>query len=463
MKHNYTLYALLLLTLLIRLPFAFGWHEILWDGGVYIGMGKHIYSGGEQGLWEHIRPPLLPFALGLFWTLGLDTALLGRLLEIILMLGIVWLTYLLAKHWTNEPTAIISAIIVAVSPIFYYLSFHQYTEIPSTFFVLLSLWLLTKKYPLYAGLAAGGAFLAKFPAGMIIAIILLYLAVNKEWKQALLASLGFTLAALPYFIWSWIAYGSPLATFVAAQDAINRALGCNVLRARPWYEYFRLLFVETKLHLFALPGIFALTQRWKKNHLLLVLCIIVPLLYFSQLSCRDYRYLTLFLPFVAILTAYGIYWTIDYFTANKKIFIFIVVLLTLWMLHTSILFYNTNEKQTPSAIEEDYFGFIDTVDTKKELWTANPIVAVYTDKQLLKIYYPIYDTKAGRDFVTYVNTNKDNIGAVILDNCGGGIICPPNDEACEQQTQELIDTLDKQFSRAYDKQSGRCWYTIWTS
>ena len=153
------------------------------------------------------------------------------------MMGIVWLTYELAKHWFNENTALLSALIISLSPIFFYLSFHQYTEIPSVFFSLLGLYLLIKKRAFLCGIALSLAFLSKFPSGIFLIITGLFLLYRREWKEAMLVSLGFASFALPYFLWSFTQYGGLFATLLAAQDAINRAAGCNVLRYREWWHY----------------------------------------------------------------------------------------------------------------------------------------------------------------------------------------------------------------------------------
>ncbi len=462
---KYPLLIILALSLAIHIPFAFSWHEIWWDSGVYIGMGKNIYSAGENGLWEHIRPPLVPLILGLFWKIGLDPVLFGRLFEIALMLGIVWLTYQLALKWFGEKTAIIASLIVALSPILYYLSFHQYTEIPSTFLVLLALWLFTKEKYLWAGIATGTAFLAKFPAGIFIAMLLFTLAINKKWKNFWQAGAGFAVIVIPYFLWSWTIYGNPLATFTAAQDTISRALGCNVLRHKPWWQYFSwLAFSETKLHFLAIIGIFALWKRWKKEYLLFALCLALPAMYFMQLNCRDYRYLALFLPFAAILTALGVTFVYDKFNFKKKwVFTALVIILGVWMLNTTIQYYYGNELQQPDITAEKYYGYISDKEITGEIWISNPIVAAHTDKKLEKIYYPIFNSGISGDFTEYIKLNSDQIGAVMLDNCGGGIICPPEDKNCPIKIQELIQELDTKFTRIMDETTGNCWYRIWTT
>ncbi|MCX6708111.1 MAG: glycosyltransferase family 39 protein [Candidatus Woesearchaeota archaeon] len=462
MKLNYPLLIILALALVVRLFFAFGWHEVWWDSGVYIGMGKYVYSAGENGLWEHIRPPLMPIILGLFWKIGLDPALIGRLFEIILMTGIVYLTYKLALHWWEEKTAIIASLIVALSPMFYYLSFHQYTEIPSTFLILLAVWLAVKEKHFWAGIAIGLAFLTKFYTGMFIVIILITLLLSKKWKQSAYAIAGFAIVTAPYFIFSWIAYGSPIATFLAAQDAISKALGCNVLRYKPWWQYgYWLIISETKLHILALLGIFALWKKWNKKYALFVLSLAIPALYLMQLHCRDYRYLTLLIPFTAMLTGLGTMWICDKTKIKKTGFIILAILLGLWMAHTSIQYYYGNEIQQPDLIAEEYFSYLQDKEIKGEIWTANPIVAAHTDAKIEKMYYPIYNTKLSQDFENYISTDK--VGAVMLDNCGGGIICPPDDTECAARTEQMIKIIDENYSLVFDKQTGRCWYKIWVT
>jgi len=462
MKVNYPLLIIILLTITIRLIFAFGWHEIWWDSGVYIGMGKYIYSAGENGLWENIRPPLLPIMLGMFWKIGLDPALFGRLLEIILMVGTVYLTYKLTKNWFEEKTAILASLIVALSPIFFYLSFHQYTEIPSTFLILLALLLYTKQKYTLAGIATGLAFLTKFYTGMFVLIIIIPLLLSKKWKESIMAAAGFAIITTPYFIWSWITYGSPLATFLAAQDAISRALGCNVLRYKPWWQYsWWLVFSETKLLFMAILGIFALQKQWNKKYTIFVLSTAIPAIYLMQLHCRDYRYLTLLIPFIAMLTALGTVYAYNLLKINKKqAFTIFAIILSIWMLTTCIKYYYENEPQQPDKNLEEYYSYPKNHEIKGELWISNPAVAAYTDAKLEKIYYPIYNEGLSKDFTQYLQKNHEKIGAVMLDNCGGGIICPP-EENCQTE-QLLITELDKNFNRTFDKQSGRCWYRVWT-
>jgi len=449
------LIIILCLAVALRLFFAFKWHEIWWDSAVYIGMGKYIFSGGASGLFESIRPPFIPFVLGAFWWLNLDPVLFGRLFEILAFAGVVWLTYKLARTWFEERTAILTALIVSFSPIFLQLSVHQYTEIPAVFLTLLGIFLFTRKQFLWSGTAVGLAFLAKFPAGMFIIVIGGVALLNKKWKDASLVAAGFCLPVAPYLVWSWITLGNLIATLMLAQDTIARAMGCNVLRYKPWWQYGIWLFGETKLHVLAIPGIYVLMKNWSKKYWMLSLSILIPVIYFAQLHCRDYRYMILFLPFASMLTALGAVWLYDRLKLNKKWFIPLLVILGIWMAITAIGYYHANERQTPDALAEEYYHFLDNKQVVGEIWTANPIVAVYTDAKVDKIYYPIFDQNVSTQFFNHVADK--NIEYVFLDNCGGGIICPEED--C--MLDELHEQLDRHMTRVFDKEQGRCWYRIW--
>ncbi|MBI4146102.1 glycosyltransferase family 39 protein [Candidatus Woesearchaeota archaeon] len=452
--------VILFFALVLRLLFAFSWHEVWWDSGVYIGMGKYLFSGGEAGLWEHIRPPFVPVVLGFFWWLGLDPVLFGRLFEIVLMLGVVWLSYDLGRRWFDETVGLFAGLIVAFSPIFFFLSFHQYTEIPSAFFVLLGVWLVCKRFPFLSGLALGLAFLAKFPAGLFLPVVGVFLLDGRRWRDIVLLGAGFSFFAVPYFVASWWVYGSLFATLHAAQDTISRALGCNLLRYRPWWYYFYwLVFSETKLHFLALPGLFMVARFWRRDRLLFVLSLFVPLLYFVQMNCRDYRYLALFLPFVAILTAVSTMFIVRKF--SRRFFVVVFVILGVWLAGSSLTFYYGNELQQPDVVLEEYLSFMADKPVQGKVWVSHPSVAAYSDLRLEKVYYPVYDVGLAGDFLSYLERDSGVIGAVLLDNCGGGLICPPGDEECARHTEDLVADLDARFARVFDKQHGRCWYRVW--
>ncbi|RLE47071.1 hypothetical protein DRJ22_00315 [Candidatus Woesearchaeota archaeon] len=459
---DWFLIILLFSAFFLRLFFLFYRQVLLWDSGVYIGMGKFIFSLGRSGLFEHIRPVIVPFVLGFFWKLGLDPVFFGKLFEIVLGSFSVGLLYVLAKSWFGKRTAVFAGVIFAFSPLFFYLSFHQYTEIPALFFVLLSLWFFDKSF-FVSGLFLGVAFLTKFLAGIFLPIFIFVLFFKKDFKSMFFLVLGFLFVSLPYLFFSWFFFGSPFASLLAAHSAIKRVLGCNVLRFKPWWFYFEVFFKESWLYLFL---VFGLLKSWfekVKNYLLLLLCFFVPFVYLSLMHCRDYRYAALFLPFAAVFAGKGIDAFVGLFGKYRKVFFVFAVFIVFFVSVFSAISFFFEERVVPSEVQNRFFSFFDDKGSSGEIWVSNPSFAAYSDFKFYKIYYPVYDNNLSLSFHQYIQKNFEKISFVALENCGGGIICLPDDVVCLNSTAGLISFLDSKFRRVFDEQHGRCWYRIWSN
>ena len=462
LKQNKVFLALLFVVFLVHLVFFAGFHEILWDSGVYVGMGKFLFSGGSAGLWEHIRPPFWPAVLGLLWFLGLGSAIFGLILELLLSLGAVVLLYQITKHYFKEPAALFASAIFSFSSIFFYLGFHLYTEVPAVFFVLLSVYLFIRKRFYWSGFAVALAFLSKFPAGMFLLVLLFVLLLDKDIKSSLKLSTGFLIPVIPVLIAYQIVYSSAMFPFLEAREVILRVLGCNVLRFRPWWHYFYLIYSENVLNLFAIAGLFAFFVKFKKDKLLPLLCLAVPLVYFSQMHCRDYRYLVLFIPFVAMFSSLGIIFLLDKIKSHKKqVFTIVLIAVLGFSVFNGVRFYINKEVVVTNPAAEGYFRFLEHKDVSGEIWSSNPVVAVYTDAKVDKIYYPVYDAGISADFYNYLTKHTENVEYVFLDNCGGGIICRPDDAVCEEKNKDLRDFLDANLKKVYDEEYGRCFYLVY--
>ncbi len=458
-KNNYLFILIIFFFLLAVFIFCFDKYVVWWDSGVYVGMGKYIFSLGKIGLWEHIRPVAWPFILGGFWKLGLPVIFFGRLVQFGMFFSSIFLIYFIGKKLYSKSAGIIAAAFLASSAILFHLVFHLYTEIPAMFFTLLAYFLFFRKKYLLAGLFIGIAFLTKFPAAIFIAILFFFLLFRKQWKQALFFSIGVAITVLPFIIANFVVYGSIFGGLFAAQLTIKKVLGCNILRKQKWWYYFsQLFFYENKFLIAALVGIF---HNVRKN-ILIILSAVLPLIYFMNLGCRDYRYVVVFLPFVILLASAGLVFLMDKFKKEKtrKLFLALLILAVLVVGFRGV-FYFHQEKSVLIEPELEYFYYLHNKEIGGEIWTSNPVLAAYSDNLLHKIYYPVYDGNISTNFFNYLKNNSEKVEFVFLDNCGGGIICPPNDNICSQKNDELIDFLDNNFKSVFNKQQGRCWYKIY--
>ncbi len=493
--HRYVLMIVFVLAAFFRLFLFFSdYHEIWWDSGVYIGMGKYLFSGGQVGIWEGIRPVLWPVILGFGWLLGFDPDFFGRVLTLVLSLGCLLLLYRIAKRTCDEHTALVALTIFAFSPIFFYLGFHTYTEIPSLFFLLLSLVFLLNERIFVAGLFLGASTLIRFPMGIFIIPVCLYLFLSTRRLSRISTFIAaFMISLTPFFILNYFFYGNILTPFLAGSAAIKSVLGCNVLRYQEWYVYLFWLFSEHPLHFFALFGLFShvfsrvrLSSHEKiytpkmccerertahfitRENILLFSSMFMPLVYYSLLHCKDYRYLLSFLPFITLFTAQGITFLFNVFSTKISAFHkkHVYVALFLFVLGTSfwqgLWYYYGNENTQKDTVAIDYFTYFKNKPHTGELWTANPLTAAYSDSYFEKVYYPVYHQQQYNTFFDYVQNNTSRMSGVLLDTCGGGIICHPDDSVCKNKTEELFYFLTKNFLLAYNKTNGMCSYVVFT-
>ena len=170
------------------------------------------------------------------------------------------------------------------------MGFRIYTEIPAMFFALLGVYFFIESKYYFSGLVFGLAFLAKFPAPIIMAAVLFVLLYKKDLKNILWVGAGFATPVIPFFLLNQFFYGSFLAPMAEGSSVIKEVIGCNVLRYKPFYHYFYLMFTDNILNVFALLGIFLFFRKPDEKKSVVLLCLALPLAYFMQLHCRDFRY-----------------------------------------------------------------------------------------------------------------------------------------------------------------------------
>ena len=110
---NKNILIILAVALIFRLFFEFQHYELWWDEVTYIAIGKNIFSYGELGLWEPLRPLFLPVILGFFWKIGLPVILAGRILTLMSTLIVIYFIYILGKKVFNENTGVIASLFVS--------------------------------------------------------------------------------------------------------------------------------------------------------------------------------------------------------------------------------------------------------------------------------------------------------------------------------------------------------------
>jgi len=318
------------------------------------------------------------------------------------------------------------------------------------FLVLLSFYFLLRNRFFLSGIVLGLSFLTKFTAGIFLLCFITYFYYKRiEITKSIFFTSGFLVPVIPYLAFNFFLYGSPFLPFIQGIEVISSVLGCNIMRYNGPLFYFIEIFQDNFLNLFLILGLFFVFRKFDRKKLVLLLAFILPLLYHTQMNCRIYRYIIMFLPFISILTGYGIYGLI-----KKKIsfnIIFIIVLLISIPFSFSLM----DELYQENAVSEEYYRF--QIDNG-EIWTSNPLVGLYTDHRLEKIYYPVFNGELSEEFFSYIKSGE--AGYVFLDNCGGGIICPEDDTICHDNLDRISRYLDENMNLVFNKTYGRCYYKV---
>ncbi len=169
------IFFILCLFFLTNILLLANYNSLIWDESTYISLGKHIFSGGELGFNEILRPIVLSSIIGIFWKLGLNVIIISKILAVLFSTGIIYLTFRIGKRMFGVKTALVSVLLVSTYPVFLEYSNKVLTGIPSTFFSLLSVYLLIKKKAGYAGIFAALSFLTRFPQALFFITTFIFL------------------------------------------------------------------------------------------------------------------------------------------------------------------------------------------------------------------------------------------------------------------------------------------------
>lgn len=434
------LIILLMVSLIIRIVLLFHAHEVWWDASIYLGMGKALFSHYQIGIWEPLRPILWPLVLGSLWGLGLDPIFFGNIIQIILSLGIIYLTYLIARHYRNENEALIAAVIIAFTPIFLEFNFRLYTEIPSVFFGLLAVYLLRKEKYATSGFLTGLSFLAKFPSGIAIVIQALF----TEFKKIKNLILGFLIAIIPYLIYNYLRYNDAFLPIKEGKYIIQYA-GIWLFQ-QSWDFYLKEFLRQNIFYLFAILGLLLI---FKKRTAIIPLTGLALLAYFSLEPHKEPRFMILFLPYFAIMAAHGLS---KIKIKNLALIVAIVSLAFLAVNLKSELPFSNAETQFNN------FGFNDTVNG--EVLTSTPMIRLAEKTKVTPIYYMVFDTNLSNKWNRYIEKNNKNISYIFIDTCIGGTICPPWDNKCNKARDYLMNTSKRLMPKHFYLNENSCEYHV---
>jgi len=432
---NKKIFLVLIFSLIARIIYFVYDQTIWWDAAVYLSMGKFIFSSGALGFWEPIRPLLWPFILGYGWWIGINPIIWGHIFSTLFSLGIIYLVYLIGKKLYNEEIGILSSVLISFTWIFFFFNARLYTEIPAVFFMLLAVYCFLEEKNLLSGFFLGLAVMSKFPAGLLLIILLIFS--WKKIKNILELIIGSLVIIGPYLAFNYFYYGEPFSIILFAQEFLKYA-GIWIF-SQPWWYYLWEILKQNVLYVFAVFGVYFAI---KKKEYLLTTIFVAFLIYFSIMAHKEIRFAIMFLPFIAIIAAVGFMKILR----NKESLIIITLLIF-------IISFNV-----PLQVENEYFDYFENKELNGELLIVHPLVGYNAEKATL-MYYPWFNSTMADYWLEYLETK--NVEYVALDNCEGGFLCNPSDLDCEKKKEEIYSYLKENFIQSINKQSGKCEYVIY--
>jgi len=453
---------------------------MIWDEAVYIGIGKYIWSFGKIGLWENIRPIGLSLFLGFLWKLGLNSIFFSELLILFFAIGNILLIYFIAEKLFNKNIAIMSSLLLAVTPIFFYYSSFIFTGISSTFFALLAFYFFINKKLILAGVFSAITFLFRFPQGILLASLCIILLFNKnnfktKIKNLFLLCSTFFIIILPFLISNFLMYKSYTSKFYHAilRPFILGSLHQNnpahsVLAHGFWYNYFYYfieLFKNNYLLVFLILGIIFYLKQPQKELNLLFTTLLLYLIYFSYIGNKQLRFALVFLPYFCIISAYGLYNLLSLSKKQKhKIYIILALLIILFLFTFPI---KTNFKQFKWRIDKEplivkeFYKFFSSKNIQAPILSTDPVFIAYNDVKLMPFYNNVDDAitilldQSGvksndNNKILYEQQHKDVKYITYTDNF---FPCQGN-SSCENKKKVLLSMIELRnnliFSRTYN-------------
>ncbi len=473
----FTLFSILFLLIVLT-------KRALWfDEAVYIGMGKFIFSHGKIGLLDALRPPLYPLLLGLLWFFHLNPRVSGILLNWLFDLGSAYLLFKLSSKIMKKKYAILTSAFFLINPIVLSFTSLVLTESFAILLSLLSIYYLTEKKYGLSGFFTALAFLQRFPFGAILIFILLQevLFSKSRIKAILKTSLTFILTIIPYLIFNQMKFHNVIFPFISAVKTVGEASPnlnylfyiSNVLRTN-WL----LLFSIIPLLLLPMWAIFPNIKRKLKlrKHeaeivFFYVLVFIFFLAYFTHTAHKEVRYSLAFLPYLALLSAYGISFLLRNikliigYKKTKILFLLILILIVIlgsWGSCSKLKDIIYHPEKTDFSYNQNLNAARNSVvlELKKLNLSNNDVILTndlfvnyYLNNKVVSLVFPDYTL---RILALYNNTK----GFIVINECN--LKCYSN--KCESEKKNILNRL-KEYPLLFKSNyfSDNCSYKIYSN
>ncbi|MBC8146807.1 MAG: glycosyltransferase family 39 protein [Bacteroidetes bacterium] len=348
-----------------------------WDEAIYAEVSKEMLLDNDWVTLHYnseprfIKTPLFQYFLSIIYSLFGISTFTSRVLVAIFGLGTVLVTFFFSKELFNHKAAFISSLVLLSAPQFLHKSKMLMLDVPTTFFIVLSLYLFVltqrkKSFFYLLGISLGCSVMMKGVVGLLpIFIIIGYLLLTNNIK-----SLGqknylkvlwiFLIIVVPWHLAQIILHG---------QDFINQYFFRNIIErvsvAIEQHNYGNLFYLKVLIHglgawFYALiAAIIYFMIKIKKKESKLILCwIIIIAAIFLIAKTKLPWYLIPLYPAFAIAIG-GLLYNIKI----KKVYlgVIIAIIIFIFSFHIPEPFYCNNSASNIEMIAGDRLKVHDSI------------------------------------------------------------------------------------------------------
>jgi Gpi18-like mannosyltransferase len=446
-----TLYSAIVLFIILKIVLV-GSRLLIWDEAVYITMGRFVWTLGQSGMWEILRPPLWPMLLG-----GLHITTKPIIAGILFMNAVAitssLLTYVILKRRVREWIAVLTALF----PLFFALNFeyssYLLTGYLSGAFVLAGMYMYTKNRHVWTGILLSIALLTRFPAGIAIAcfaavyvynVITSWIKTKKLWNQQFDDALSFA-APIILIIGCWLTanwavwnHETQYWWHAAFRPLIYGSL--NVFTENlSLYSHDYLYYIK-QLLLFAPISILALFAPLKKHKqcIPLALTTIAFIIFFSQLVNQQWRFVLIILPGVFVLMALGAERVAKKYARVGHIVIITLFAITL-VANIAVGIHTVSEHPEPNRQLAQAYSFLNQNPVSGSVIVNDPVFGAYIHNKIIPVYY--------ETLPRFREALKQEHDAVVF--VPGNFPCYSTTEECQRELTHVIDVLTTQEKLLY--------------
>ncbi|MFP4527743.1 MAG: ArnT family glycosyltransferase [Candidatus Kapaibacterium sp.] len=301
-----------------------------WDEAMYAVRADAVRTNGAMldqteysvgGLYTGAHPPLTIWLMAAAMDIGDGGAFAARFWPALFGAGLVILMYIMSGGGRR---GFFAALALGLMPLFFEYSQMAQLDVPTAFFIYLSIYFWQKneslrawKFPIFSGIAFGLALMSKIIVGVFAPIsIFLYLMIKRyiikenfggDIKRfAIMAAIGLALAA-PWHIYMFAEHGRDFLNYFLGYHILDRMGGGvegNVRWLGAWFYVNQLIVLASVM---LAPALFRLREAGRDKETALHFSIlIIPLIIFSISATQMRHYSIMMLPAVALLSGAGL-------------------------------------------------------------------------------------------------------------------------------------------------------------